>query len=122
MGSDKTHHPRSTRVHLAVPVFVYGRTPSDAPFKEIARTIEVNANGCLLEIETPVVKEQSLLLTNMRTQKEISCNVVSVGNPLNGKIRVGIRFSEASPRFWGLAFPPEDWDPADRKRPVRPGR
>ena len=21
-----------------------------------------------------------------------------------------------SPRFWGIAFPPEDWNPAERKR------
>ena len=53
---------RTTRVHLAIAVFVYGNIDSRTPFKEITQTVEVNANGCLIELATPVVKEQSLLL------------------------------------------------------------
>ena len=113
---------RSTRVSLAIPVFVYGCHPSDAPFKEITQTLEINANGCLLELEASVQKEQSLLVANMNTKEEISCNVVSVGKIVNGKARIGLRFTQPSPRFWGITFPPDDWDPADRKRPVKAER
>jgi len=105
-------------VHLAIPVFIYGHTESDKPFKEITQTVEVNANGCLLELATPVVKEQQLLLTNMKTNEEMPCYVVTLGNVVDGKAHVGLRFAQPSPRFWGLGFPPEDWDPAKRKRPV----
>ena len=108
---------RTSRVHLAIAVHVYGHNGTDAPFQEITQTVTINANGCLLELATPVVKEQPLLLTNMKSNEEISCNVATIGNTVNGKTQVGIRFAQPSPRFWGLGFPPEDWDPADRKRP-----
>lgn len=105
-------------MHLSIPVFIYGTQKSGAPFKEITQTVEVNANGCLLELATPVLREQQVLLTNMTTNAEMTCEVVTVGNVVNGKTRVGLRFAQPSPRFWGLAFPPEDWDPANRKRPT----
>jgi hypothetical protein len=118
MSESKTLRPRTTRVHLAIPVFIYGNKETDKPFKEISQTVEVNANGCLLEMTTPVIKDQHLLLTNMTTNEEMACHVVTLGNVVNGKARVGLRFAQVSPRFWGLSFPPEDWDPAERKRPV----
>jgi len=109
-------------VHLAISVFVYGSHPSGTPFKEISQTVVVNVNGCLLELSTPVLKDQTLLITNMKTNEEMPCNVVSVGGGSNGKSAVGLRFSKHSPRFWGLSFPPEDWDPAERKRSGRPSQ
>jgi len=114
----KSIRPRSTRVHLAIPVFIYGNNTSNKPFKEISQTVEVNANGCLVELATHIAKEQQLLLTNMKSNEEIACHVVTLGNIVNGKAQVGLRFAQAAPRFWGLAFPPEDWDPAERKRPM----
>jgi hypothetical protein len=98
-------------------VFIYGNKESGEPFKEITQTLSINANGCLIELATPVAKEQALLLTNVKTNEEMTCNVVTLGSLVNGKTQVGLRFAQVSPRFWGLAFPPEDWDPADRKRP-----
>lgn len=118
MAKEESPRTRTTRVHLAIAVFVYGHTTSDTPFKEISQTLTINANGCLLELATPVMKDQPILLTNMKTSEEIPCTVVTMGSTSNGKTQVGIRFATPSPRFWGLGFPPEDWDPADRKRPT----
>jgi hypothetical protein len=118
MAESKILRPRTTRVHLAIPVFIYGTKEAEKPFKEITQTVEVNANGCLLEMATPVLKDQRLLLTNMKTNEEMPCHVVTLGNTVNGKALVGLRFAQPSPRFWGLGFPPEDWDPAERKRPL----
>jgi hypothetical protein len=118
MADSKVMRQRTTRVLLAIPVFIYGNKTSDKPFKEITQTVEVNANGCLLELATPVIKEQQLLLTNIKTNEEMACHVVTLGNVVNGKTQVGLRFEQSSPRFWGLSFPPEDWDPAERKRPT----
>ena len=118
MAADKNLRPRSTRVHFAIPVFVYGHNVSGAPFREITQTVAVNASGCLITLETPIVKDQPIFLTNMKTNEEIPCTVVMHGNVVSGKTEVGLRFAQPSPRFWGLAFPPEDWDPADRKRPT----
>lgn len=116
MAESKSIRARTTRVHFAIPVFIYGTAENGAPFKEITQTVAVNANGCLIELVERVAKDQPLLLTNMKSNEEMACSVVTVGNPINGKTPIGVRFSQPSPRFWGLAFPPEDWDPADRKR------
>jgi hypothetical protein len=108
---------RTTRVTLAINVSIRGQNAAGSPFNETCQTLTVNANGCLLEMATPVAKEQPLVLKNVRTTAEIPCTVVSLGNNANGKTQVALRFEQPSPRFWGLGFPPEDWDPADRKRP-----
>ncbi len=109
--------PRTSRVHLAIPVFVYGNKEPGEPFKEITQTVIINANGALVELETPVEKDQSLLMVNMKSGDEIACQVVMVDSSAYRKPQVGIRFNEPSPHFWGLTFPLEDWDPAERKRP-----
>jgi hypothetical protein len=119
MIETKSGRQRTTRLHFAIPVFVYGNDESGMPYQEITQTVAINANGCLVELTTPVVKDQALLITNMKTNEEIACSVVSIGNPVNGKIPVGLRFNQPSPRFWGLAFPPDDWDPSTRKRPTK---
>jgi hypothetical protein len=122
MADSKLARSRSTRVHIAIPVFVYGNRHGGTPFKEITQTLLVNVNGCLVELAAPVVKEQPLRITNIKTNEEMNCTVVSFGSGANGKSAVALRFSETSPRFWGLQFPPEDWDPADRKLPSRGSR
>jgi hypothetical protein len=122
MVETKIARPRTTRVHIAIPVFIYGSSESGTTFSEYTQTVAVNANGCLIELAESVVKEQPLLLTNLKTNEEMPCSVVTLGNVANGKAVVGLRFAQPSPRFWGIGFPPEDWDPADRKRPMPPQR
>jgi hypothetical protein len=115
---NKTLRPRATRVHFAIPVVINGSNEASAPFQEVTQTVAINANGCLIELSTPVIKEQALLLKNMKTNEEMPCFVVTFATVQNAKPQVGLRFAQSAPRFWGLAFPPEDWDPADRKRPT----
>ncbi len=122
MVDTKIARIRTTRVQIAIPVFIYGNNVSGSPFQEITETSAVNANGCLIVLATPVEKEQPLLLTNIKTNEEITCHVVTLGSVVKGKTEVGIRFAQPSPRFWGIGFPPEDWDPANRKRPGPPKR
>jgi len=118
MNKDGSIHPRTSRVHFAVSILVSGHSESGSPFQEDTRTVTINANGGLIEMETPVVKGQILSVTNMATRKDISVLVVTIGNIVNGKPQVGVSFNQSAPRFWGLSFPPDDWDPADRKRPA----
>jgi hypothetical protein len=117
MTDVKFNRQRATRVQLAIPVVITGSNQLGMPFKEITQTLAVNSNGCLVELVAPVIKEQALVLINSKTNKEMACNVVTLGNNVKGKTQVGLRFAEPSPRFWGLAFPPEDWDPSTRKLP-----
>jgi hypothetical protein len=104
-------------VHLAIPVFVAGTHNSGVPFKEITNTVVITANGCLIPLETPVAKEQKLVLANIKSGAEIACHVATFESPKDGKARIGLHFDVPAPRFWGLGFPPEDWDPSKRKRP-----
>lgn len=108
---------RTQRVHIAMPIIV--RCPdAKPPFEEKTHTVSVNANGCLLRLQAPVVRTQRLLLVNPQTTEELPCTVMFLGKKDAGKTEVGIEFAEASPLFWRISFPPDDWDPSERKKPM----
>jgi hypothetical protein len=94
-------------VHLIVPVFIYGHNDSGVPFREITRTLTIEATGGLVELAAPVSKKHPILLVNIATGHSISCRVASIRKGSNGKAEVGIYFALPSPGFWGLEFPPD---------------
>ena len=108
---------RTQRVHIAMPIIVRCRD-AKPPFEEKTHTVSVNANGCLLRLQAPVVRTQKLLLVNPQTTEELPCTVTFLGKKDSGKTEVGIEFAEASPLFWRISFPPDDWDPSERKKPA----
>lgn len=114
--TDKSDRRRSQRVQIVMPVLVRG-TSGGAAFQEEASTVMVNANGCMLMMKTPVVKAQQISLVNPTTTEELPCKVVFIGRKGDGNTEVGVEFAEASPLFWRINFPPEDWNAAERKRP-----
>lgn len=81
-------------------LLVYGLDVDKQPFHEETETLDANDEGCLLALETVVVRAQRLFLTNMRTQAELECRVVHVGQRIKGKTRVGVAFSSPAPDFW----------------------
>jgi hypothetical protein len=96
-GSD--HRDGLRHPHI-VPVLVYGSGLDKQPFHEEVDTIDVGEHGCLLAIETPVVRGQRLFLANTRTQAEQECRVVHARTLSSGKTRVGLVFCSPSPNFW----------------------
>jgi hypothetical protein len=109
---------RSHRVHIAMPVLVRGKKGEQGqPFEEQTHTISVNAHGCMVRMSTPVTRTQEITIINPKTAEELPCTVTSIGQRDGGRQEVGVEFAEASPVFWRIAFPPEDWDPSERKRP-----
>jgi hypothetical protein len=118
-GSAEPHGEkrRTQRVHISMPVVIKGVLEGDN-LKEETQTISVNAFGGLLRIAADVKRGQKILLYNARTQEEILCTVIFVGQKEGAKTQVGFEFAQASPLFWRIAFPPEDWDPAERKLPT----
>lgn len=108
---------QSSRVHIAIPVFIYGCEEQGDPFQEVTETVYISAGGGLIGLVAAVKKGQKLLLVNLRTEETIQCSVMNVHANKAGKLLVGVAFDQCSPRYWGLVFPPEGWDPADRKRP-----
>jgi hypothetical protein len=113
---DNAERRRSHRVYIAMPVLVRGKHAGQS-FEEATQTISVSAHGGLLRVAAKVVRGQTVSIVNAKTAEELPCTVTSLGQKENGKIEVGVEFTEASPLFWRIAFPPEDWDPSERKRP-----
>jgi c-di-GMP-binding flagellar brake protein YcgR len=106
---------RSHRVNIAMPVLIRGMKGTQ-PFEEQAQTISVNAHGCMMRMATPIARSQEVSIVNTKTAEELPCAVTFIGQKENGKTEVGVEFAEVSPLFWRIAFPPEDWDPSERKR------
>jgi len=101
-----------------MPVLVRGKAET-LPFEEETKTAAVNANGCSFLLKTRVTQGQQISLVNLKTAEELPCHVAFVGQGEADRLEVGVEFTEPSPLFWRISFPPEDWDPARRKLPAK---
>jgi hypothetical protein len=115
-GDSSVDRRRTHRIQIVMPVIVRGKNGSH-PFQEQTHTISVNANGCMVRMETRIARLQHVSLLNPKTAEELPCLVSFIGQRHGTRIEVGLEFVEPSPLFWRIAFPPEDWDPSERKRP-----
>ncbi len=113
---------RSPRVAIDMPVEVVGQNVNGKGFRQETRTTVVNAHGAHLALATATEIEPSILLINKKTGAEVQCRVVYQKKIESGEAELGIEFVNAQPRFWGIAFPPEDWSRAERKIPAPPFR
>jgi hypothetical protein len=98
---------RTQRVKIAIPVTVRIPKANASFYEEATETVVVNAHGCLALLAVPLATGQQVRIVNAKSSEE-------------GKTEVGLEFSEPAPRFWRITFPPEDWNPADRKLPTAP--
>lgn len=111
---------RSQRVLLSVAVVVSGARANAAPFSERTSTLVVNAHGALIRLREPVIMGQKVRMKNLATNEEINCTVTDIISGNTAVPEVGVAFSEPSPRFWRVSFPPADWSPrgTEAKRPA----
>jgi hypothetical protein len=109
---------RSQRVQISMPVLVRGKHGTH-PFEEETKTAVVNANGCSFLMKERVTQGQEVSLVNLKTAEELPCRVAFVSQGEADRMEVGVEFTEPSPLFWRISFPPEDWDPARRKLPTK---
>jgi len=100
-----------------MPVEVFGQSIDGKVFSEETRTTVVNAHGALLTLGLATQIKPSVLLVNKKTKTEAQCRVIYLKRAEMNRSELGVEFVDPQPRFWGIAFPPEDWDNADRKRP-----
>lgn len=106
---------RSHRVQITMGLFVRGAS-GGTNFQEETQTISVSAHGCMLRLAAKVARGQHVTIVNKKTAEELACTVTYLGNSDGVTAEVGIEFTEPSPVFWRIAFPPENWDPSERKR------
>ena len=119
-GGIATRKRRSKRIHIAMPVIVRA-TNGDRPLEEATKTLRVNANGCLLYLITTLQMGRQVFLVNPSTREEIACTVNFLGKKDGEPTEVGLEFIHPAPFFWRIHFPPEDWNPEDRKLPSPTG-
>lgn len=117
-GADRR---RSHRVQINMPVIIRGKN-GNTPFSEQTQTASVNAHGCMVRLAERVVRGQELAIVNPKTAEELPCTVTFIGPKEANKAEIGLEFIEPSPIFWRINFPPEDWDPSERKRPGGAGK
>ena len=96
-----------------IPVTVNGArsvegTDRREPFSEKTQTVLVFANGGVIRLSSPVSSGQLLFLTNEKSRKEVVCQVVKSKNYSSVSGYVELEFTEASPGFWGVRFPPSE--------------
>jgi hypothetical protein len=118
-GDSASDRRRSHRVNIAMPVLIRGTTGGQA-FEEPALTISVSAHGCMMRVAVQVARGQEVAIVNTKTAEELPSTVTFIGQKDSGKTEIGVEFAEPSPLFWRIAFPPEDWDPSERKRSGTP--
>jgi len=108
-GSDSNRR-RSQRVILTMAISIRSESgPKIASFEEQTNTLVVNVHGALIALSSKVAVGQTLRMTNVKTQQEQACRVVSMAPASGGKPKVGVEFLNPSPDFWHISFPPEDW-------------
>ena len=109
---------RNQRAHLELPVVVHGHSPNKEPLRELTRTLVVYAHGALVTLNATVEPGQELVLVNAKTNVEAACRVAGFEPDKNGyQSLVRVEFTRPAARFWGVVFPPENWNPAERKLP-----
>jgi hypothetical protein len=122
-GGVETHPSakrRSQRVVIDVPVTVFGQSSSGKIFTENTKTVTVNAHGALVTLNVDIDPQKSALLLHAKTGTQVQCRVAYRKETKKGCFDVGLEFASPNPKLWGITFPPEDWNPADRKKAEPP--
>jgi hypothetical protein len=107
---------RSKRVYIAMAVRVAANRGKES-FQEDTATETVNAHGCMVRLAARVKRGETVALTNLRSEETVECRVASLGQSERGKTQVGLEFTKPAAYFWHIAFPPDDWNSGERKRP-----
>lgn len=102
---------RSQRVFLRVPVQVTARGPNNQHIFEDTFTSVVNAHGTMFPLALKVEVGQKIIVKHKDTEEEQPMKVVRTSPGADGKTDVAVEFLRPAPKFWRVAFPPEDWTP-----------
>ncbi len=121
-GARPSNNRRSVRVTIEFCVTVFGQNSDGKIFAEKTKTVTVNAHGALVVLEAHIDPQKPALLVNTKTGTEVQCRIAHRKETEKSRFEIGLEFASPQPKFWGMNFPPEDWDPADRKKANSPHR
>lgn len=100
---------RSRRIELNAPIVVHRHAKEGPQFSERTHTLDVNAHGALMALAGMVAPKQRLFVQNITSGEQLECRVVYVEEDLLGPTKVAVEFTQPSPSFWRIAYPPDDW-------------
>jgi hypothetical protein len=100
---------RSQRVMLSIRVLISGNRDTGHAFSEEVYTVVVNAHGALVMAAEVFHVGQLATVKHLKSNEEQMCRVIQIETGDAGMHQVALEFLEPAPRFWRVAFPPEDW-------------
>jgi len=93
---------------------VRGTTSHTEPFEEQTSTMIVFPLGGVLKMSTQVGVGQAIVLTNLKTHQDAICRVVKTRTNPNLHSYVEVEFSHPQPGYWGVRFPSDAPEPAQK--------
>jgi hypothetical protein len=106
---------RTMRVMLSVPLRVHGITADGETFAVRVKSHTVSLHGASIELEHTVALGDVLLLENELTNEQVDGRVVTIKRARDGKIHVGVEFTDLQMNFWHMAFPVPGAKPLRRR-------
>ena len=76
-------------------------------------TLSVTPAGAVVVASKNLPPETRLVLEHPVTKQKVACKVVRAGREMPEGFHVPIEFDSPAADFWGIAFPPRDWNVAD---------
>jgi hypothetical protein len=95
-----TERRRTGRIHVHIPLFIYGYTPAGKPFYEETHTIVISGTGGLISTKSRVHPGQRLVVTNEGNDQTQECVVVSVKPQRLRSKHIALKFPTPTPQFW----------------------
>jgi hypothetical protein len=93
------------RVMLSVPLKVHGITAEGETYAVETKSHTVSLHGASIELAHEVALGDILLLENELTREQAEGKVVTIKKGRDGKVYVGVEFTNGDINFWHMAFP-----------------
>jgi len=93
--------PRSgERIHMRVPVVIYGFAGEAGAFHEDTQTVIVNPSGALVSLKTKLAMGDTVFLIHKSSRQEQEVRVVYLDSYSDRETRVGLAFKKPISDFW----------------------
>ena len=110
---------RTVRVMLRIPLTVHGISTEGETFAVETKSHTISMHGASLELEFPVQLSDILMIENELTHEQVEGRVVTLKKTREGKMHVGIEFTDKEVNFWHMNFPAPGAKPMRRHIPER---
>jgi hypothetical protein len=107
---------RSSRLTIDIPIEIICKGPQNSVHTEETRTVVVSAHGCAFPLKAGATPGEKVVLIHKLSREEVLCRVVMSRQGKSGAWDTGVEFQSPSPKFWHIAFPPDDWEPSFREQ------